>query len=62
MSAREFAHGVMRVVRGMSGLDAYDRYVAHHRHAHPGQPVLDRGSFYRAKWDDETRNPRARCC
>lgn len=62
MSVRGFSHMVLRVLRGMSGLDAYERYLAHHRHAHPEVPAPSRGEFYRAKWDHESTSPTARCC
>ncbi|ROR55969.1 uncharacterized short protein YbdD (DUF466 family) [Luteococcus japonicus] len=62
MTVREAAHLVARVWKGMSGLDAYERYLAHHRHAHPGTPAPSRADFYRAKWDHESTSPTARCC
>lgn len=62
MTAREVAHMVARVWKGMNGLDAYERYLAHHRHAHPGTPAPSRADFYRAKWEHESTSPTARCC
>jgi len=50
------------MMKGISGLDAYERYVrhacAHHPHARP----LTEAEFWRSRWDNESRNPKARCC
>lgn len=62
MSARELWHWTLRIAWGMGGLDAYDRYLAHHRHCHPEVEAPTRGEFYRAKWDHESRTSSARCC
>jgi uncharacterized short protein YbdD (DUF466 family) len=47
-------------LRGLSGDDAYDRYLTHHARAHEGPP-LSRPAFYREreerKWSGITR-----CC
>lgn len=51
----------LRVVRRLSGDDAYDRYLIHHRQHHRDQVPLDRRAFYLAeqqrKWSGVTR-----CC
>ena len=48
-------------IRTVSGDDAYERYLAHHAAAHPGQPVMTRKAFFierqRQKWSGVTR-----CC
>ena len=50
-----------RVVRRISGDDAYERYCVHHALAHGAEPPLDRRAFYlqqqRAKWNGVNR-----CC
>lgn len=50
-----------RYLREATGDDAYERYVAHHRLAHPGEEPLDRGEWFRRrqeqKWSGVTR-----CC
>jgi uncharacterized short protein YbdD (DUF466 family) len=33
----------------MVGLTDYDAYVAHRRHAHPGEPVMSRAEFVRER-------------
>lgn len=53
---------VARVWKGMNGLDAYERYLAHHRHAHQRTPAPSRADFYRAKWEHESTSPTDRCC
>jgi uncharacterized short protein YbdD (DUF466 family) len=49
------------VLRRVSGDDAFERYLAHHRARHTGAP-LSRAEFYRAelarKWSGGPR----RCC
>ena len=62
MTVREALRGVRWYLREVSGESAYDRYVAHVRRLHPGQPVLSRRDFERWRQDDRDRNPRARCC
>jgi uncharacterized short protein YbdD (DUF466 family) len=48
-------------LRAVTGDDAYDRYLLHRRERHPGQPSLDRGSFYRAELERRWTQPN-RCC
>jgi len=50
-----------RFLRQVSGDDAYDRYLAHMSRSHPGQPVMGRGTYFRAR--QEQRWSRiSRCC
>ena len=48
-------------LRAVSGDDAYERYVAHHAAAHPGEPLMSRNAYFaeaqRRKWSGVTR-----CC
>jgi len=62
MSVRDALGGVLWYLREVSGETAYDRYVEHLRREHPGQPVMSRRDFERARQDERERNPRARCC
>jgi uncharacterized short protein YbdD (DUF466 family) len=48
-------------LRGLTGDDAYERYLAHRRARHAGEPVLDRSAFYRAELDRRFRQA-SRCC
>ena len=52
----------VRWIKGIAGLDAYDRYARHHAVAHPGEPLLTEGEFWRCRWDSDSKNPKARCC
>ncbi len=59
---RRAYRGVTRVLKGMSGLDAYERYLAHRWVHHPDEPVQGEAEFWRCRWDHESRHPTARCC
>lgn len=47
-------------LREVSGKTAYERYVEHRGHAHPGEPVMSRREFERSRIDERDANPRAR--
>jgi uncharacterized short protein YbdD (DUF466 family) len=50
-----------RLIREMSGDDAYERYLRHHANAHPKAPLLDPQAFFKQeqarKWSGVNR-----CC
>ncbi|WP_255574618.1 YbdD/YjiX family protein [Austwickia sp. TVS 96-490-7B] len=48
--------------RGVTGADAYERYVDHLQRHHPDQPVPSEKQFWRDKYAEMDRNPKARCC
>ena len=48
--------------RGVTGADAYERYVDHLRRTHPGAPTPTERDFWRQKYADQERNPTSRCC
>lgn len=50
-----------RVLREISGDDAYERYVQHHALAHPDTPPLDRATFFRTEQKRKWEGVR-RCC
>jgi uncharacterized short protein YbdD (DUF466 family) len=50
-----------RLLREMSGDDAYERYLAHHPAAHPGQPVLSRRAFFQRQQEQRFGSIK-RCC
>lgn len=54
--------GAVAIMRGLSGLDKYDRYVEHRRRTHPDEPMLSEAEFWRCSWEAEGRDPSARCC
>ena len=48
-------------LRSITGDDAYERYLAHRRLAHPDEAALDRSQFYRAELERRWSEPN-RCC
>jgi uncharacterized short protein YbdD (DUF466 family) len=57
-------HGIRRAwryLREVSGDDAYERYLAHHRERHPGVPPLTREQYFRRR-QDEKWSKISRCC
>ncbi|MFT4201141.1 MAG: YbdD/YjiX family protein [Gordonia sp. (in: high G+C Gram-positive bacteria)] len=42
------------------GDNHYERYLAHRRAKHPGQPVMSEREYWRAKHD--AADAQARCC
>jgi uncharacterized short protein YbdD (DUF466 family) len=50
-----------RIIRRLSGDDAYERYLRHHAEAHPHEPLLDRKAFFRQEQDRKWNGVR-RCC
>ena len=59
--ARRWLAAAWRLLRALSGDDAYERYCAHHAHAHAGEAPLTRRAFYlrsqQSKWSGVSR-----CC
>lgn len=51
-----------RALRRLSGDDAYERYLAHHRHVHAECPPLDRDAFWRAETERRWGRGVQRCC
>ncbi len=62
MTLREAAGKVRWYLKEVSGETAYDRYVAHRREHHPGEPVPSRRDFERKRMDDRDAKPQQRCC
>lgn len=60
MLAAEFKQ-FWRYLRHVSGDDAYERYLAHHRASHPGEAPLTREQYFR-KRQDEKWSKVSRCC
>jgi len=52
---------VWRYLREVTGDDAYERYLAHHRREHPGEVAMSQKEYFRfrqqAKWSKVSR-----CC
>ena len=49
MHWREGLASVRRAARLMVGLPDYERYAAHRRSTHPGEPVMTRAEFHRER-------------
>ena len=62
MTVKQVFAGVRWYLREVSGESGYDRYVAHMRRDHAGQPVMSRRDFERRRQDYREEHPRARCC
>jgi uncharacterized short protein YbdD (DUF466 family) len=62
MTTRQLLAGVRWYLREVTGESGYDRYVAHQRRDHAGQPVMTRREYERRRQDDRDARPRARCC
>lgn len=60
--ARRGVRGLRWYWRGVVGADAYERYVAHLRRHHPDCAIPTEKQFWRDKYDDMERHPKARCC
>jgi len=52
---------IWQYLRQVSGDDAYERYLAHHRQAHAGEPPMTQGQHFR-KRQDEKWSKVSRCC
>jgi uncharacterized short protein YbdD (DUF466 family) len=52
---------IWQYLRQVSGDDAYERYLAHHRQAHAGEPPMTQEQFFR-KRQDEKWSKVSRCC
>jgi uncharacterized short protein YbdD (DUF466 family) len=50
-----------RYLRQVSGDDAYERYLAHHRQTHPGEVPMTREQHF-TKRQDEKWEKVSRCC
>jgi len=50
-----------RVVRRLSGDDAYERYLIHHVSHHQDEIPLSKEAFFK-QWQDEKWNGVKRCC
>jgi uncharacterized short protein YbdD (DUF466 family) len=50
-----------KIIRQLSGDDAYERYLAHQTHAHPDAPPLSRAEFFKQEQERKWNGVR-RCC
>ncbi|MBY6411715.1 YbdD/YjiX family protein [Rhodococcus sp. BP-252] len=40
----------------------YERFVAHMRRTHPGEPIQSERQYWRDRYAEADANPGARCC
>jgi uncharacterized short protein YbdD (DUF466 family) len=59
---RRAVAGALWYVREVMGENAYERYLAHQRRGHPGEPVLPRREFECRRMDGMEIRPGQRCC
>jgi uncharacterized short protein YbdD (DUF466 family) len=53
---------IAELLRAIAGAPDYDRYVAHRRARHAGEPVMSRDAFTRERLASRYERPGARCC
>ncbi len=49
-------------ITSVMGDKDYERYLAHMRRVHPGEPVPSERQFWRERYAEADTNPGARCC
>ena len=52
---------VWQYLRHVSGDDAYERYLAHHRQAHPGEVPMTQEQYFKQR-QEEKWSKVSRCC
>ncbi len=58
---REKISVFFRIIRQLSGDDAYERYLAHHAQAHRAETPLNRAEFFNQEQERKWNGVR-RCC
>ena len=64
MVRKELKHRLLhlwRYLRQVTGDDAYERYIAHQKLAHAGEPPLTRQAYFKRR-QDEKWSKVSRCC
>jgi uncharacterized short protein YbdD (DUF466 family) len=59
---RQVMANALWYAREVMGENAYDHYLQHQRHHHPGEPVLSRREFESRRMDQLEIRPGQRCC
>lgn len=49
-------------IRGVTGADAYDRYLEHHHRVHGCATPMTEREFWRERHAAMERDPKSRCC
>lgn len=58
---RSFLGLAWRMIRSLATDDAYDKYLAHHAHAHADSPPMSRRAFYMKQQQNKWTGV-SRCC
>ena len=58
---KQFLSAGLSLLRGVTGDDAYDKYLAHHKHNHPDQEPVSPSEFFKAQLDQKF-NCVSGCC
>lgn len=59
---RRAGRAVRWYVASVMGDNYYERYLAHRERTHPGEPVMTKAEYWRARTDAQENNPSTRCC
>ena len=59
--AKKFLSAGLNLLRGVTGDDAYDKYLAHHERTHADQAPMSAGEFFQAQLDQKW-NCVSGCC
>ncbi|RYG79099.1 YbdD/YjiX family protein [bacterium] len=52
-SVKQFLSAGFSLLRGVTGDDAYEKYVAHHERSQPGLPPMSAAEFYQAQLEQK---------
>ena len=58
---KQFLSAGLSLLRGVTGHDAYEKYLAHHGRTHPQEPPLSAEEFFKAQLDQKW-NCVSGCC
>lgn len=56
-----YAASFLKILRRLSGDDAYERYLTHHAEVHTDTPLLNRAEFFKQEQERKWNGVR-RCC
>ena len=62
LSFRDRVVRIAAVIRRVIGVPDYERYLAHQRRCHPGEPALSRAAFASDALARRYNQPGSRCC
>jgi uncharacterized short protein YbdD (DUF466 family) len=58
---KQFLSAGLSLLRGVTGDDAYEKYVAHHERTQPAHPMMSATEFFQAQLDQKF-NCVSGCC